>query len=242
MLSPTNRLINKVFGLQSLFNRQAGNSDPNPPIPFITIARDPGSGGKPIAKLVSQKLHFEFYDRQLIESISKSARRRKDIITSVDEQTRSAIQDIVHNFINPEYISDTTYINHLTKVILTIIHKRPCVILGRGANFIAPSTHGLNVLITAPKQVRIARAIEFDKLTPKEAKKQIDKISKERRQFIAQYFHKSYTSPNHYDLILNTSYYNIDASSDLIISAFRKKFPSFKELIKTTLKKTGKLY
>ncbi|MFC1751426.1 AAA family ATPase [Pseudomonadota bacterium] len=177
-----------------------------------------------------------------MESIAKSSRRRKVIVNSVDEKTRSAIQDLIHNLFNPEYLNDTTYINHLTKTILSIVHKHNAVILGRGSNFIVPSETSLNVLITAPKKIRISRAMEYDKLTFKEAQKRINKTSQERRDFISQYFHKRYTNPKHYDLILNTTYYDIDTASDLIISAFRKKFPSFSELVKTTIKKTGKLY
>ena len=210
--------------------------------PFITVARDPGSGGRPIAERVAKKLNFDFYDDALIEAIAKSSRKRTKIIKQVDEKTRSTIDDVIHNLFNPEYISDTTYINHLTKVVLALAHKGKAVLVGRGSNFIAPYTEGLNVLVTAPKQVRIERAVKYEKISKKVAKRRVEKISEQRKQFVSQYFSKDYTNPKYYDLIINTEYFDIDGASDLIISAFRKKFPTLGEFMKSQIKKTGKLY
>lgn len=193
--------------------------------PFITIARDPGSGGQPIAKLVAKKLNFRYYNEAIIEEIAKSSHQRQKIIAKVDEKSRNFMEDLLHSLFNPEFISENTYIKHLSKVILAIAHKGGAVILGRGANFIAPQEEGLNVLITAPKKTRIQRAIRYEKIDKTEARRRIDKISRQRRQFISQYFSKYYTNPKHYDLILNTNYFNIESSANIIIRAFKKKFP-----------------
>lgn len=238
------KLVNEFFTKIKLQNLKS-DSDTHPHIslhPFITIARDPGSGGKPIANLVAQKLGFEFFDEALIEAIAKSARKRKQIIRNVDEKSRTVIEDLVHNLFNPEYISDTSYIKHLTNTTLAIAHQGKSVILGRGANFIAPPSEGLNVLVTAPRHVRIQRAIEFENIKRPTAIKRIEKITEERRRFVSQYFNKDYTNPKYYDFILNTEYFDIDGASDLVINAFRKKFPTLKETLKTSIKKTGKLY
>ncbi len=237
-------LLNQVFdraNLQSIVNQK--NTSPKlTSKPFITIARDPGSGGHPIGKLTAQKLGYNFYDDELVQQIAKSVKKRKKVIEKVDERTRNAIQDIVHSLFNPEYISDTAYIKHLTKTVLSLTSQGSCVILGRGSNFIAPRSDGLHVLITAPKQVRIKRAILYEKISHKVAKNRVEKITKERKDFVSQYFNKSYSNPKYYDLIINTDYYDINAASDLVIAAFRKKFPTITEAIKTTLKKTSKLY
>jgi len=226
-MNASTKLIDSVF---KRLGSASSSSSKHPKLstsPFITIARDPGSGGKPIAHEVAKNLGFEFYDRALIEAIAKSAKRRHQVVDNVDERTRSAIQDLVHNLFNPEYISDTTYLNHLTRVVLSLASQGKVVILGRGANFIIPRQESLNVLITAPKSVRISRAIEYEHINQKEAKKRIEKISKERRDFVSQYFNKRYANPNYYDLIVNTQYLNLDQATELVISSFRAKFPSF---------------
>jgi len=242
-MSVKQNLIERVFAQANLASQMGGDFDgvvfKNP---SITVARDPGSGGRPIAKMVAKKLAFEFYDEALVEAIAKSAKRRKKVIARVDERARGAIEDTIHGLLNPEYISESAYIKHLTDVVLSIAHHGKSVTVGRGANFIIPPDQVLNVLVTAPRKVRIKRAIEYEKIDREEAIKRIEKYTKERRDFVSQYFNKSYVNPSYYDVIINTSYFDIDGASDLVISAFRKKFPTFGELVKRAIKKTSKFY
>ena len=72
--------------------------------PYITVSREPGSGGAPIAKLVAEKLGFTLVDKQIVEEIAKSTKKRKEVIMAVDEKKRSAIDDIVHALLNEDYI------------------------------------------------------------------------------------------------------------------------------------------
>ena len=243
-MSKVDSIVNKVFQTLSLqSSAEAKKFDEQFSIrPVISIARDPGSGGKLVAQTVAEKLGFTFYDEALIEKIAKSAKKRKDIIAQIDERSRSVIDDMVHNLFNPEYVSETTYVKHLTKVILSVAHQGKAVILGRGSNFVLPRINCLSVLVTAPRKVRIQRAMLHEDIKEAVAKKRIDKISKERKDFVSQYFNKQYSNPDYYDAILNTDYFDIDAASEVVISSFRKKFPTFGEKVKTTIKKTGNLY
>lgn len=193
--------------------------------PFITIAREPGSGGAPIAKAVAEKLRYEFVDEQIIDEISNSTKRRKEIIKAIDEKSRTKIEDVVHSLLNLEYIDDSAYVSELVKVILAYAFQGKCVILGRGANFITPFAKGLHVNVTAPYKVRVQRAMDYEGHNLGRAKEVIAKIEKEREDFVKQYFKKDITKPNAYDITLNTTYINFDQARDLIIEAFYQKFP-----------------
>jgi len=242
MSKTVDELIEHLFTKLRLEHAAAESAPKMTRKPCITIARDPGSGGKPIAEEVAHKLGFDFYDRKLIEAIAKSARQRKRVIANVDERIRTSIEDLIHGLFNPEYISDTTYINNLSQVVLSLIHQGNAVILGRGTNFIAPHNSCLSALVTAPKKIRIERAIQYEHINRDKAINTINKISKERRDFVSQYFGKNYDNPKYYDLVVNTRYLDIDAASNLIISAFRKKFPNLAERAKITLQKTTRWY
>jgi cytidylate kinase len=54
--------------------------------PFITIDREPGSGGAPIAQAVATRLGFQFVDQQLIEEVARNIKKRKSIIREIDEK------------------------------------------------------------------------------------------------------------------------------------------------------------
>jgi cytidylate kinase len=192
--------------------------------PFITIAREPGSGGVPIASAVAKKLGFECVDEQLIYDIATSTKKRREIIKTVDEKSRGRIEDMVHSMLNPDYIDDVKYITELSKVVLTYAHKGKVVIVGRGANFITPFAKGLHVNITAPYEIRVKRAMDHEGHSREKAVEVIETVEKERKSFVKQYLRKDASKINSYDLTLNTTYFNVNQASDLIIEAFYKKF------------------
>jgi len=192
--------------------------------PFITVSRDPGSGGKPIAQLVAKKLKFEFYDQRLIDEIAKSTHSRAEILHGIDEKQRTKLEDLVHNVLNPDYISERRYIKHLCKVTLRLAQKGNAVFLGRGSNFITPNSQGLHVHITAPYRVCVARAVKYERIPYKKAREIIRETIAERAGFVKQYFNKDINNPKYYDLTLNTTYMTLEDAADIIIKAFHRKF------------------
>lgn len=198
--------------------------------PFITIAREPGSGGHPIGKAVAERLGFQFVDEELIEEVAKSTKKRKDVLQDIDERGRTVIQDLVQGIMNPEYVSDLTFMSELSKVILSYAYKGKVVILGRGSNFMTPFAQGLHVRITAPYQVRLQRAIDFEGHTPTKAKDVLFKHQKDRKDFVKQYLRKDIEDADFYDITLNTTYFSPDQSADLIVQAFNAKFYPMKKL------------
>lgn len=192
--------------------------------PFITIAREPGSGGRPIAQMVAKKLGFKFIDKLIIDEIAHSTQKRKEIIAQVDEKSRTWITNMTHRLLNQEFVDESEYMTELVKIIITYGLKGNVVILGRGANFILPFDKGLHVSITAPKKVRIDRAIKYEGYSKKKAVRVVEKYEKERRDFVQQYLNFDLTKTNSYDLCLNTTDYELKQSRDIIIEAFKQKF------------------
>lgn len=221
------KLISHVL---TTLNIQHSGNTPVPAVegfshPFITIAREPGSGGKPIGQEVAKRLKFQFFDQELIEEIAKSTHLRKSIVGKIDEKGRTALQDMMQSMINPDYVSDLTYLTQLCKVILSIAYKGNAVILGRGANFITPYAKGLHVRVTAPYEVRLQHAVNFEGVTLQKAKTILQSVSHDRSQFVKQYFNKDITDVNYYDLTINTTFYRPHEAAEIVLTAFRKKFP-----------------
>lgn len=223
-------LVNKMMK-QLGFRRVTGSefADDGHPIlaslsPIVTISRDPGSGGKPIAQKVAERLGFVFYDENLVAEIAKSAKMRRSLLDQIDEKGRSLMTDFVHNMFNPDYVSDIDYLRHLCKVVLSISYKGKAVILGRGANFIAPAASALRVHITAPERVRLRRAVAYEGYSMEQAREINRTIENDRKEFVKQYFGERITNPAFYDLMLDTTYYNLDQATSVIVHAFKQKF------------------
>ena len=192
--------------------------------PFITIARGRVMAGTCWARSCKASW-FYLYDHELIDEIAKSTKLRKSVVDQVDEKGRTALQDLVQGLINPNYVSDITYFTALCRVILSLAYRGNVVILGRGANYITPFAQGLHVRITAPVQVRIQRAIDYEGHPYPVAKEIIQKLDADRREFVKQYFDKDIRHANHYDLTINTMFYKPHETAQIVIAAFKQKFP-----------------
>lgn len=217
-----------LFRVRESLSHPAQEIDRDFTQPFITIAREPGSGGAPIAQAVAQKLGFTCVDEQLIDEVARSTKQRKELIRAIDEKSRTYVEDIVQSLLNPDYVDDVKYLTELTKVILAYALKGKVVIVGRGSNFLTPFGKGLHVNITAPYDLRVQRAMDYEGFSRKMAESVIAKVEKERKDFVKQYFSKDSSKINSYDLTLNTSLFTLEHSRDLIIEAFGHKFSSYK--------------
>ena len=219
--------IDKVLrqlSLRRITKNNNGSFSKDWSIPFITISRDPGSGGKPIAKMTADRLRFRFYNESILKDIAKSAKLRQSVLKEIDEKSRDMITDFTHGLFNPEYVSDITYLQHLIKAILSVAYKGNVVILDHGSNFITPLESGLHVRIIAPYKVRLQRAIEYEGHPLDQAKTIIKEHERDRRQFVKQYFKKDINDLDYFDLIINTANLSIYDASVLIETAFKQKF------------------
>lgn len=236
------RLINKVVKAKSLLRVGRTGTEKTDPEerfkePFITISREPGSGGKPVAELVAKKLGFRFYDKQILEDLSKSVRHRKELLKKIDERGRSAVEDLVHSVFNPDYVSDVRYIKHLCRVVLAAAIQGEVVILGRGANFITPFGKGLHVRISAPYLIRIDRAVKHEDIPREKAVKIIKNVDLRRKEYIRQYFGKNISNTNYYDLVINTANMSIKDTAEHVVLALKNKFPEYAKKRRKTFEK-----
>lgn len=221
------QLVNKALKYFSLKSSLTlSDSEPEHAFlhPFITVAREPGSGGAPIAEAVAKKLQFEYVDELLVEEVARSTRKRKAVIQQIDEKSRNKMEDIVHSILNAEYVDEQTYVSALVRTILSYAHRGNCVILGRGSNFITPFAKGLHVSIVAPYDIRVQRAMDYEGHSEAQAKRVIAEVEQERNEFVKQYFNRNVKQRNVYDLTLNTTYFTVPQARDVIIEAFKQKF------------------
>jgi len=197
--------------------------------PFITFSREAGSGGSVIAKAVAKKMGFKFYHKNIIEMIAKKAKKRKALIASLDRKSLGFTEDIIQAMLNPDYVSKETYFKNLCKVVASVAAKGNCVILGRGANFITSGYGGLHIRVAAPFLVRAGYTAQYEGYTIYEARERMKQFDKRRKEYIQKYFGKNSSNPNYYDLVINTTNFDIEQAGDIVIDTFKKKFPDWKK-------------
>ncbi len=190
--------------------------------PVIAFSRLPGSGGWFLAQRVARDLKMDYWDRQIIDEVAKSAKVSKRMIKSLDEQDKSMLDDWIES-LGERHVWSYEFIQHLTKVIGTIGAHGNAVIVGRGASYILPAEACLRVGVTAPLEVRVNNVASFFKVSKDEAKQRILTVESERIAFMKKYFNINVLDPVHYDIIINTQFLNLDEASKIVIAAYESK-------------------
>lgn len=194
-----------------------------PHAPFITVSREPGSGGKLVAHRLAEHLKFKFYYKEIIDRMSKNHETANEYLEHYDEKESTIIDDFLTGFIHPQLITQDKFVKEMIYFINNLTLKGKCVILGRGANFFTDHRFGFHVRITAPFEFRVEKTMKYEKLSRPKAIERVREVSRERKHFVEKYFSNHIDNSEYYDLVLNRAYYSIDEAVAIIIHAFKKK-------------------
>lgn len=192
---------------------------------IITIGRECGSGGHSIATKVAETLGIPCYDKDIITMVSKKIDVDKEYIEKNGEQISGGIlshclgfQDKLFPYAYPT-IEDQ--INQAqVEVIESLAAKGPCVIVGRGADYILrknPNT--INVFIKASMEHKINISKIKHNLNEKEAKAILQKRDKERSKHYYFYTGLTWGDAKNYDMVLDSGKLGDELCAKIIVDA-----------------------
>ena len=125
----------------------------------ITIGCEFGAGGPQIGKMLSETLGIEYYDRDLVDKIAHQLGVDKELVEKADTEKR--VQYEFETTLGPRYANLTNKVIYLQQQAIEKMAERPCVIIGRSANYILQDRKDvLNLFIYAPKETRVRSVME----------------------------------------------------------------------------------
>jgi cytidylate kinase len=210
-------------------------------MPVITIRGKLGSGAPEIGKMLSEKLKWDYIDREILAQVATRLNLQENEIiakemppVSLRERIEEALQKGYATGVGVQGaylpisqipLDDTRYLAALTTLIKELAQGRS-VIYGRGSQFILrdhPNT--LNVSVVAPFKLRLKRVMEDMKLNEDKAKQEMTRFDNAAREFLKRYFGAEMEDPTCYDLVLNTDRLNFEMVSTIIIDTQRMREP-----------------
>jgi len=194
-------------------------------LPIITISREKGSGGKPIAYLAAKKLKnpWRVYHKDIVEEIAQETTLDSELVEQLDERQSSAVKELLHTVFGKQFLSMNAYYKHLLHILATIGTRGNAIIIGRGANFLFPNA--LKVRIVSKLEDRIHALMKYEHISAKEAQKQTKESDKERNEFVASLFQHDQQKAEHYDVVIRTSSdVNIDTATNIIVDLAKDRF------------------
>ncbi|MCI9274672.1 MAG: MATE family efflux transporter, partial [Clostridia bacterium] len=153
---------------------------------IITIAREYGSGGRYVGKLISDKLGINLYDKNFIIKVAEKTGLSTEYIEN-NEQKRSNLAGLNNGYYTGLSNEDELFVKE-AEVIKELSEKQSCVIIGRCADFVLKDRPNIiKVFIYSNKENKIKRATEIYGLDKKNAEKEITKINKLRANHYKHY-------------------------------------------------------
>lgn len=180
----------------------------------ITIAREYGSGGRYVGKLLSEQLNIPCYDKELIYLTAKESGLTKAYIEENEQQKKS---------FSPFYSMDNELFFAESKVIKKLA-KNSCIIIGRCADYVLEKNKNVyRVFLYNSDEAKVKRACKYYGLNKEKALAQIKKINKAREKHYNFYTNRKWTDMNNYDICLDVDALGLVNTALLLADIIEKK-------------------
>ncbi len=187
---------------------------------IVTIARQHGTCGKQIGKLLAEKLEIPFYCKELTAIAAKESGLAESFLSSDYEQE----EKVLYNLYLSTNVGQQSVIAQ-QKILRKIADKGSCVIVGRAANHVLWNYDNvLKVFLYAPEDYRVRNIQKMYGDTREEAYQHMRRSDKARAAYYQSVSGYEWKNFGNYNLCIDASIGN-EAVVDTILSCIAQLKP-----------------
>ncbi len=184
---------------------------------IVTVSREFGSGGREIAKRLSEALGFAYYDREILTELAGRAALDEDFLQRVLEKGAQPAVPLhyARSFLYapaPNKAAQLLALQH--RIVRELAQRGDCVVVGRAADVVLRDHDPLRIFVYASLEAKLARcrarAGAGVSLTDAEITKQLRRIDRARAAGYEMAAPGRWGQKSGYDLCINTSRLNIE--------------------------------
>ncbi len=192
----------------------------------ITIARQFGAAGLPVAEKLAEKLGIEYFNRDLVDKAAEEL----DIPASEileEEELKDGSRDAVFEKLfplgnGPKNRQDKIYAAQ-SHVIQRLAERESCIIVGRCSDYVLNShENALHVYLHASFDERVKNCVEYLNMTEAEAKRVVPRAEKARNSYYLHYTGYMQDDPDHKDIIIDSGRFGIEGTVEILENAVRR--------------------
>lgn len=190
----------------------------------IVINRQYASGGREIARILSERLSIPFYDGHLLQMAAEEYGLSPGVLKDYDEKKMgSLLYSVAVSTGSGQQMLPYAIFQAQSETIRRLADAGPCILIGRCADYVLRDhCKFLNVFIYASSmEARIARAVSVDGIAEKDALSYITKKDRQRKEHYNFHTDKQWGKMTEYDLCLNSSAIGYETCADIIIAALK---------------------
>ena len=175
----------------------------------ITISRQLGSLGTPVAETVAGRLGYRLVWRDLIDRAARRAGAPEVALSTIDELGLLGFC--------PSPRACRAYRKAVDQVMHELAAEGNAVIVGRaGQVILKDQPDAFHIQVIAPAQERARRIAERDGITLRAAQARVRASDCFRRDYLQRFYRVRWDDPELYDLVVNTVHLSPAEAADLI--------------------------
>ena len=191
----------------------------------ITITRQFGSLGRPIAHRMSEILGIEYYDRDIVEAASQLTNLTISQISDAEEKANGFYFMMKFPLGTQSSKIQDEIFEREKEVIVNMAAKGPCIMVGRCSDYIFEhQKEHMNIFIYAPESERYLNCVNSLNMRPAEAKKMIKDVDKARLAYHMRYAGYAPDDPEHKDIMINSSMLGIEGTAIYLSELAKARF------------------
>lgn len=190
----------------------------------VTITRQFGSLGRPIAVRLAELLGVEYFDRDIVEASSRQMNLPVSVIGSEEEQAKTSFWNMMFPLGQSAIEIQDQIFETQRKIILELAEKQTCIIVGRCSDYILEGyDNHINIYIYASYEARLKNCVETLLMNEEEAKKMIAKVDKARDAYHMRYAKYHPEDIRHKDMMIDSSLLGVEGTARLLAELVRSR-------------------
>jgi len=200
-------------------------------LPFVTISREYGCGGYEVASKLTDIFNNEFkpeplwaaYDKKLLEKLMIDTGLSSSLIDTLTGKARNKLTNLIQTTFS-SFPPQVAVHKKLVETIAMLAMNGNVVIVGRGGNMVTKDiSSGFHVRLMAPINHRAEKMAKSMNVTKNEAIKVIKEKTKQREEYMKEFFKIDLADPHNYDLVINEATFTIEQIAKMIIEGMKFK-------------------
>ena len=190
----------------------------------VTITREFGSLGRPIAKRLSELLEVEFYDRDIVEATAKQMNMPVSTLSDSEEK-KTSFWNMLFPLGTDSLEQQKKIFECQSQIISRMAGRGSCIIVGRCADYILEDDpDAIHVYIYASYADRLANCVGSLGMKKEDAKKMINEVDKARLNYHKYFAGYAPSDPKHKHIIINSALLEVEGTAQALAALVKKKY------------------
>ena len=202
-------------------------------LPFVTVSRQTGAGGRMLAEELLKQLsadasddprlqNWRIFDRSMCETIIKDDNLINSMNELLDEEYHSQIEEFLLGLAGRRGMLNAAY-PKLAHLLRTVASVGRVVIIGYGGfQATRELPGGIDVRLIAPLSLRASRMAQVLGETESDAEHIIEKRDAERRRVLKTHYLVDSSDPELYDMVFNTEHLSPKVIAKILVSMIKQ--------------------